>query len=413
MLVLLHHEPSSAADVRTTVSAWAEAVEAKAAMLRANSTPTGNERTSHRSRRHLVQSSAPQPATDLASVPCSCYFDSIFGSHCLIQLPTSEPACTTGWSENTANTQLCLDLAIAHRTSPVAPQVCHLLPMNGNSCPYDQGVGTGCCASTVDSPPACDDSFQMYYFDPSRLPPPPSPPRRPPLPPTPPQPPGAPPVAPTPKPPPSPDPPMTPPPPTPWAPTMLVIAAAFAAASAYTSAWSAAAEDGGAGVRGGAPGPTFGLLKLDVEGMEGELLPWLLSHGLLCRMRYIIIEWHLNRVLNRVPPPRRLAALGLRLSLHSLLEHGCATPPKAVCHDDFTANNFALPVPGLPRVAMEHASWAGRSRGGIDISQATTFYENADFAFFEQVRFHMAPSQPIRLLVDALGPDRVLRTRHA
>ena len=46
MLVLLHHEPSSAADVRTTVRAWAEAVEAKAAMLRANSTPTGNERTS-------------------------------------------------------------------------------------------------------------------------------------------------------------------------------------------------------------------------------------------------------------------------------------------------------------------------------------------------------------------------------
>ena len=162
------------------------------------------------------------------------------------------------------------------------------------------------------------------------------------------------------------------------------VAAAFAAASAYTSAWSSAAEDGGAGARGGAPGPTFGLLKLDVEGMEGELLPWLLSHGLLCRMRYIIIEWHLNRI----KPPRRLAALGLRLSLHSLLEHGCATPPKAVYHDDFTANNFALPVPGLPRVAMEHASWAGRSRGGIDISQATTFYENADFAFFEQVSPH-------------------------
>ena len=129
-------------------------------------------------------------------------------------------------------------------------------------------------------------------------------------------------------------------------------------------------------------GRTLSLLKLDVEGEEFNLIPWLLTRGILCRLSYLVIEWHLNRV----PPPKRLAALGVRLSFNSLLQIGCDHPPIAVHHDDFQANNLAVPVPGIQRVAMEHSSWAGKTKGGIDISQGTTFYENADWAYFSRAK---------------------------
>lgn len=72
------------------------------------------------------------------------------------------------------------------------------------------------------------------------------------------------------------------------------------------------------------------LMKLDVEleGGEFTLLPWLLLHGSICRLRHLHVEWHLNRL----SPEERLAALGLRLSLHTLLEHGCDVPPRTCLH---------------------------------------------------------------------------------
>ena len=98
-------------------------------------------------------------------------------------------------------------------------------------------------------------------------------------------------------------------------------------------------------------GRTLSYLKLDVEGAEFELLPWLLLQGALCRVGYLLVEWHLNRV----GPDKRLAALSLRHSLFTLLEHGCRTPPRAVLMDSFAANNYALPVPGLLELAQSHS----------------------------------------------------------
>ena len=124
------------------------------------------------------------------------------------------------------------------------------------------------------------------------------------------------------------------------------------------------------------------LMKLDVESAEYELLPWLLTQGALCRLSHLNIEWHLNML----PPERRLSALGLRLGFRGLLANGCAHPPRVVEHDEFTANNQALPVPGLPRVLLEHSAWAGKSRGGSHISAWTASLEVQDAAYFTQRR---------------------------
>lgn len=94
-------------------------------------------------------------------------------------------------------------------------------------------------------------------------------------------------------------------------------------------------------------------LKLDVEASEYELLPWLLMQGALCRVSHLLIEWHLNKVT----PEARLAALSLRLSLQTLLAHGCLAPPRRIHHDEFAPNNQAAPVPGLRELSVRHAPW--------------------------------------------------------
>jgi FkbM family methyltransferase len=93
------------------------------------------------------------------------------------------------------------------------------------------------------------------------------------------------------------------------------------------------------------------LLKLDVEGTEWKLLPWLLMQGALCRATYILLEWHINFT----PAARRLEALGLRLSFHSLLRDGCPHNhvPQIIWHDDWPMNNFGVPIPGLAEMMLE------------------------------------------------------------
>lgn len=93
-------------------------------------------------------------------------------------------------------------------------------------------------------------------------------------------------------------------------------------------------------------------------------------------------EWHLNFVV----PERRLSALGLRLAFGSLLEHGCGSLPLAVYHDEYPANNLALPVPGLAHVAFAHSSWADKPRGGVRKSSMIAGQEHADFAHFAAAR---------------------------
>ena len=129
---------------------------------------------------------------------------------------------------------------------------------------------------------------------------------------------------------------------------------------------------------------TLSLMKLDVESAEYELLPWLLAQGALCELRYAIIEWHLNMLA----PEKRLSALGMRLAFHALVDAGCGSgraKPAAVWHDDELVNNFAVPVPGLPRIAMEHGAWAGKASGGVDVSQMTTEFLHRDAAYLSSM----------------------------
>lgn len=93
-------------------------------------------------------------------------------------------------------------------------------------------------------------------------------------------------------------------------------------------------EPQGRGTTGGGGGGTalsrvVSLVKIDVEGYEFSLLPWLLLRGALCLPRYLLIEWHLSTL----EPQRRLAGLSMRLALDDMLRDGCATPPVAVLHD--------------------------------------------------------------------------------
>jgi len=102
---------------------------------------------------------------------------------------------------------------------------------------------------------------------------------------------------------------------------------------------------------------TISLMKLDTEGAEYELLPWLLTHGVLCHLDYVIVEWHLNRL----DLPDRLPAIGLRLSLPSLLRAGCERPPKLIEHDQPWEANTRVMVPGLHSLAMLHSYPTGRT----------------------------------------------------
>ena len=98
---------------------------------------------------------------------------------------------------------------------------------------------------------------------------------------------------------------------------------------------------------------SLSFLKFDVEGYEYELLPWLLMQDALCRLSYINIEWHLNRHSIE----KRLAGLGLRLALNSLLARGCKSPPKLVHNEEYEPNNQAIPVPGLQDISIRHSRW--------------------------------------------------------
>lgn len=86
------------------------------------------------------------------------------------------------------------------------------------------------------------------------------------------------------------------------------------------------------------------LLKLDVEGAEYAIVPRLIATGAICRVRHLLIEWHLNAL----PPHERLAGLGLRFSFEHLVRAGCAGQDDwRVEHDEHNKNNFGEAVHGL------------------------------------------------------------------
>ena len=111
-------------------------------------------------------------------------------------------------------------------------------------------------------------------------------------------------------------------------------------------------------------------LKIDVEGAEYDLLPnWLIS-GALCPIEFIQIEWHMFML----KPERRLASLGLRMSMADMLERGCPYhqkpwihPQRTIVHDEAQGNRHVA-VPGLrDRLdfhAAENASTCHSTAGG-------------------------------------------------
>lgn len=98
-------------------------------------------------------------------------------------------------------------------------------------------------------------------------------------------------------------------------------------------------------------------ILLRSTGAEYELLPWLFARGALCRLRFLIIEWHLNQL----PPHKRISALAIRLSLHSLLQEGCETPPELIEHDEPWESNLMVAVPGLYKLASAHSYPTGKA----------------------------------------------------
>ena len=80
------------------------------------------------------------------------------------------------------------------------------------------------------------------------------------------------------------------------------------------------------------------------------LLPRLLTSGVLCRVDYLFVEWHLNAL----PAAQRLQGVALRHALDATLR-GCPIPrATAVVHDENPYNNFGEPAPGLAEVAARH-----------------------------------------------------------
>ena len=72
----------------------------------------------------------------------------------------------------------------------------------------------------------------------------------------------------------------------------------------------------------------------------------MISRGALCRLRYLLIEWHLAHVA----PERRATGLALKGALPAILGSACALPP-VVLHDDMPLNNAGLAVPGAAEAA--------------------------------------------------------------
>ena len=105
---------------------------------------------------------------------------------------------------------------------------------------------------------------------------------------------------------------------------------------------------------------SIALLKCDVEGGEYTLLPRLLITGALCRVRHLLVEWHLNAL----SPHERLSGLGMRLGFDRMLRAGCAGPESSwhVEHDEFSKNNLGETVDGLSKVCNRKSATRNHTR---------------------------------------------------
>jgi len=90
--------------------------------------------------------------------------------------------------------------------------------------------------------------------------------------------------------------------------------------------------------------------RLDIEGAEFSVIPRLLVSGVLCRVDFMLVEWHLHRVVRS----KLMHGFALRHAFDSQLRQGCTEPPEMVDHDDYFENNFGIDVPGLIELAKKH-----------------------------------------------------------
>ena len=108
-------------------------------------------------------------------------------------------------------------------------------------------------------------------------------------------------------------------------------------------------------------------LKIDIEGAEYAVLPHLLSARSLCRVNFLIIEWHLHAL----PASRRLFGLGLRNSLEELVNGGCPplASPRIFMHEEFGPLNGGLQINGLLEDALRRTWYTSEtSRIGLNTS---------------------------------------------
>jgi len=131
-------------------------------------------------------------------------------------------------------------------------------------------------------------------------------------------------------------------------------------------------------LRFGLSGKSLALIKLDVEGAEYTLLPWLIRQGALCSTAalHLLVEWHLNSLR----PEERLAGLGLRLSLEHILNASCGPDfaPRVVAHEEYFGNNHGEDVPGLQELQKARSSETRRFVPGAKVPWSAAFRLHAN-----------------------------------
>ena len=107
------------------------------------------------------------------------------------------------------------------------------------------------------------------------------------------------------------------------------------------------------------PNSTLAFLKLDIEGGEYAVLPRLLGMRALCRVRFLLIEWHLAKA----PLEKRVAGLHILAVLRQILESSCSPgPAPLVVYDEMPVLNENIPLPGDRRVGDHHEVVQRRGR---------------------------------------------------
>ena len=99
------------------------------------------------------------------------------------------------------------------------------------------------------------------------------------------------------------------------------------------------------------PNATLAFLKLDIEGGEYVVLPRLLGMRVLCRVQFLLIEWHLKKA----PLEKRVVGIHILAVLRQILESSCSPgPAPLVVYDEMPILNENITLPDDRRVGDHH-----------------------------------------------------------